>query len=564
MLWHKIDNKYLSGISSIRILINGAAALFFFNILLGFISSSTGILIIYLLKTISEKIKNISIENIDFLHPELYILISILLFQFFIISLSRITGNKYLNKITRSVFNSIHNQAIHLDIKYFETNDKYEKLHRALSESSYRPAIASIHIRQFLSGILSLLFISLILIRTDTGLLYILLVAYLPLLAVYIINSSKTHKLYKLQTRSERKLDYYNYVLTDYHLSKELRILGIGNFFREKFMNLRDSVNRKKIRLLYNSEYNILLTRLFGILIIASFYINKYINPEYIILNSGDLIFITGIIIKGILIIDNLCKGLSGLYEDKVFLSNINEFLSIKSIKLNLPIIHFPDKIITGIKIINLDFTYPGCYNKVFNKLNLEFKQGELTVICGQNGTGKSTLLKLLAGLYKPDSGRILIEDTNLDYIPVEKLRENFSILSQDYKLFYLSISENIHLGNPEKSGNIRNISSAANFSGIQSLITELPNGYNSIIGKSLEHGVELSSGEFQKLALSRTIFKNSRIIILDEPFSAIDPDSEKKIFTNLKALSENRIVIIISHKFSLIEKADRVIYLPA
>ena len=565
----KVLTKYFSGFNAFLLLINGAARLFYLNVLLGFISASSGILIIYLIKLIADKLK-LNGDNFDIIHgislikPELFFIGLLLLVIICLKSICKVVSFKYLNKISNNIYKQIHKQSLKLDISFFENTDKYEKLHRALSECSFRPSLASNHIKQLLSNLLSLILITGILISLDKNLLLIILVTSIPAFLINTIFSSSIYSFNKVNTPRERRSEYYNYLLTDFQHAKELRLLGTGDLFRKRFSEIRIFLHNKKIRIFLKSEILLLTVRLAGIILILIYYYIVYIKSGYYSDNSGNFFLLTATIYKSIQSIENVFISMSGIYEDKIFLSNIKEFLSLKS-KLNIsfPRKQFPEKLEQGIKITDLSFSYPDTNSKVLNKVNLFIRPGELTAITGPNGSGKSTLIKLLTGLYMPDSGEILIENTNLKNILVSEIQKNTSLLSQDFYLFFQSIKENIWFGNIHSPLDFNNVKSAAGFSGTNKLISGLDKGYDTYIGKSLEKGIELSKGEYQKIALSRAIYRNSKILILDEPCCSIDPLSEKLIYKNLKKLINNRIIILITHKKAGLEAADKIIYFP-
>ena len=252
---------------------------------------------------------------------------------------------------------------------------------------------------------------------------------------------------------------------------------------------------------------------------------------------------------------------MAGLNEDGLFIGDTFEFLNLKeNIHAKEPVVSISplkDKIM----VHNLYFTYPGNKEKTINNVSFEIKKGEIIALVGANGAGKSTLVRLLCRLYDPDSGTVRYDDSDIKNIDPEEYRKQFSIIFQDFMLYNLTAGENIRMGNIDKTDDNK-IKTAATATGVHEMINNLPNGYDTVIGNLFDDSRELSWGEWQKIALARALFRDAPILILDEPSSALDADTEYDIFNRFREIVKDRTSILISHRFTNVSLADKIIVL--
>ena len=209
-----------------------------------------------------------------------------------------------------------------------------------------------------------------------------------------------------------------------------------------------------------------------------------------------------------------------------------------------------------------MSFTYPGASGPALRNINLKISRGEKVAVVGPNGSGKTTLVKLLCRLYDPDGGRILLNGRNINEIDPDAYRKLFSVVFQNFMLYYLSAGDNIRLGNAEGKEETERVISAASMTGLHELLSSLPEGYDTLLGHHTEGGRELSWGEWQKIAIARALYREAPVLILDEPSSSLDADSEYEIFSDLGRITAGRTCIFISHRLSNVKDADRIIVL--
>jgi ABC-type multidrug transport system fused ATPase/permease subunit len=257
-----------------------------------------------------------------------------------------------------------------------------------------------------------------------------------------------------------------------------------------------------------------------------------------------------------------LFSSVAGLYEDSLFIGDTFEFLNLKeNITAAEPTI-VPHPLKKKIVVDNLSFSYPGNNFKTISNVSFEIKKGEIIALVGPNGAGKSTLVRLLSRLYDCDSGKIKYDDTDIRNIDPEEYRKHFSVVFQDFMLYNLTAGENIRMGNIDEKNPESRIKVSAETTGINDLIDNLKNGYETVIGNLFDDSRELSWGEWQKIALARALFRDAPVLILDEPSSALDADTEYEIFSRFREIVKGRTSILISHRFTNVSLADRIIVL--
>jgi ATP-binding cassette subfamily B protein len=262
---------------------------------------------------------------------------------------------------------------------------------------------------------------------------------------------------------------------------------------------------------------------------------------------------------QGMIYLKELLGSVAGLYEDNLFISDTFKYLGLKEfIKAVSP--EISPVFSKNITLENLSFTYPGNTTRTIKDITLELRKGEIIALVGPNGAGKSTLVRLLSRLYDPDSGAVKCDGVDIKQMDPENYRKLFSVIFQDFMLYNLNAGENIRLGNIDEKNPEEKIGIAANATGIHDLINSLPKGYSTVIGNLFDDSRELSWGEWQKIALARALFRDAPILILDEPSSALDAETEYDIFSRFREIVRERTSVLISHRFTNVSLADRII----
>jgi ATP-binding cassette subfamily B protein len=278
------------------------------------------------------------------------------------------------------------------------------------------------------------------------------------------------------------------------------------------------------------------------------------------VITLGDMVMYFQAFQRGLGYLQSLLGSMADLYENNLFLSNLYEFLDLKPrVKPPLHPHPVPRPIREGILFEHVSFSYPQGSRKALYDISFAMKPGEVVALVGENGSGKTTFIKLLCRLYDPTEGTITLDNTDLRQFDLAALRREFSVIFQDYVKYQLTVRENIWLGNIDAAPNETDIIEAAQRAGAHNMISHLPNAYETILGKWFDTGEELSIGEWQKIALARAFLRDSQIIVLDEPTSSLDAGTEYEIFSRFPALLEGRSAILISHRFSTVRMADRI-----
>jgi ATP-binding cassette subfamily B protein len=248
------------------------------------------------------------------------------------------------------------------------------------------------------------------------------------------------------------------------------------------------------------------------------------------------------------------------LYDDHLFLRDFLQFLDLKpAIAAPEHPTPLPNHPVNEIRLSSVSFTYPGAQKPALQDISITIRKGEVIAFVGENGAGKSTLLKLLCRLYLPDAGTITVDDIDMNRIDPEAWRRRLSVLFQDYIRYQLTVEENIRVGDIERADEPGSIEKSARKAGADRMIQRFPNGYKTMLGKIFSGGQELSTGEWQKIALSRAFFRDAELILLDEPASSLDALAEAEIFRKFREVIQNRTAVIISHRFSTVQMADRI-----
>jgi ATP-binding cassette subfamily B protein len=255
-----------------------------------------------------------------------------------------------------------------------------------------------------------------------------------------------------------------------------------------------------------------------------------------------------------------IISNFASLYENYLFINNLFSFLNLepKIVSRSLPAdpgLHIKK----GITFKNVTFRYPGTDRPILQNLSFHIDPNESAALVGENGSGKTTIVKLLSRLYDPDCGEILLDGVNIKSFDAQKYQELIGVIFQDFCQFYLTARENIGLGCVNEINNVLRIKDASSASRADRVIERLPHGYESILGRYFDDGNELSIGEWQKIAIARAFMRNSKILILDEPTASVDIKTEYEIFRRFKELTESRICILISHRFSTVRMVNRI-----
>lgn len=533
------------------------------NIVISVLQSFLPLVLLWLIKLLIDEITHaVSAGSAADIIPMIIAVVIV----YFLDEISTDSGNyvrsKQSVKLEEYMYGLLHSKAARLDLINFEHPGYYDCLSRATSEAPWRPNSILNNIVSMFRGLLSLILMAGLLITLHWGLALLLLAVNIPGIWLRLHYADILYNFQRERTPEARKSAYFSWLLTGDRPSREIRLFGLGDYFISLF---KKSFNRQK-----EEELNILRKRtlielvsdavkasaiLFLLIIIA----RQTISGK---LTLGQMAMFLLAFRQGMTYIKDLFSSLASLYEDGLFIGDTFEFLDLKENVIAQPPVKAPADLQSEISVENLSFTYPGNHHPTVDNISFRIKKGEIVALVGPNGAGKSTLVRLLARLYDPDSGSVNWDGNDIRSMDPDEYRKFFSVVFQDFMLYNLTAGENIRLGNIETKDSGLKIKEAASSAGVDDLLNNLPGGYETVIGTLFDDSRELSWGEWQKIALARALFRQAPVLILDEPSSSLDADTEYEIFSKFREIVRGRTSILITHRFTNVTIADRIIVL--
>lgn len=449
-----------------------------------------------------------------------------------------------------------------VDLQYLEDSEFYDKLERARRQTVGRVNLMSNSLAQAQDFITIVSLIS-ALIYFYPILIFLLVISIIPTLLNELKFSSSNYKLTSRMAPERRQLDYMRVIGASDVTAKEVKLFGLADFISRTFSTTANkyyqSIKKLTIkRSVWGAIFNII-----GVIAYYGAFVFIILKAVVSLVTIGELTFLAGSFNKLRNQLQVMFTRFSNITESALYLHDYFEFIDMEfndqSDFQQLPV---PAEIVTGIKFQNVTFSYPNGHIPVFNGLSFDLRKGEKLALVGENGSGKTTLIKLLLRLYEPTSGCILLDGVDIRHYEKEEYQKLFGAIFQDYVKYYLTTRINIAVGNIENVGNDKKIEEAAELSLADEVVKDLLNGYDQELGKRFKKGAELSGGQWQKIALARAYMSEAPIIILDEPTSALDARAEYEVFQRFIGLTKGRTSIIISHRFSTVRMADRILVL--
>lgn len=482
------------------------------------------------------------------------------IFDSFCQSLNELVNTAHSQKVTDYMQGIIHAKSIEADLEYYENAKYHDALQRAQQEAPYRPPQILNRLAQLGQNCISLVAMVGLLISLHWGIIGVLLIATIPAVFVKVEYSRTMYAWQRKHTQLNRQSMYLAWMLTNEQFAKETRLFDLGHWFSDQYDQIRQKLYDEKLKISTKRSVSFFLAQAFaGIIVFAVFSLIIYKTIQGRLL-LGDLVLYYQALQRGQTNLKATLSSFSGLYEDNLFLANLYEFLDLKPKIVDPPqpkIIPQPVK--QGIVFNNVSFQYADSARQALKNINLTINPGETIALVGENGSGKTTLIKLLCRLYDPTSGNIAIDGKDLRSFKIADLRRQISVIFQDYAKYHFSAEENIRLGNVDLESKDISIFAAAMRSGAHDVITKLPYGYDTVLGKLFDTGEELSIGQWQKVALARAFIRDSQVIVLDEPTSAMDPKAEYEIFKKFRELIKDQAAVLITHRLSTVKMADRI-----
>lgn len=474
------------------------------------------------------------------------------------VSLDKIVSLIQGNILTDRMFDFVHAKSSEIDLEYYENPQYHDTLHRAQQEAPVRPARVLNNSRQLIQNCLSIVAIGGLLLWLHWSVVFVLLGAAIPGALVRMAYARKVHFWERRRTPVEREASYLNALLTSDAAAKEIRLFSLASLFMERFRKLQSQIRREKVSIVTKKTLTELITMAGAICVSFGLLAFLALRTVQGLMTIGDLVMFYAAVQRGQMLLRQVFLNVADLYEDNLSLSNYYKFLELPA-KLDEPADpkRLNGRLKTGIVFDQVSFKYPGSGAPVLENISLTIRPGEHIALVGENGAGKSTLVKLLCRLYDPTSGAITLDGIDLREYATKDVRQKISVVFQDYGRYHLTARENIWLGNVDLPTDSPLLGLAARKAGIDEIISGLPGGYDTVLGRWFEGGKELSIGEWQKIAIARAFLRDGEVIVFDEPGSALDAKSEFEIFEQFDELVKGKTAILISHRLSTVKMVD-------
>jgi len=452
--------------------------------------------------------------------------------------------------------------AATLDLAQFENAEIYDHLERARRQTTGRIGLFTLLLGTA-QDLITLVSLAGVLLVQLPWLLLLLTIAVLPAFLGEAHFASLGYSLLFQWTPERRLLDYLRYMGASDESAKEVKLFGLSDFLVGRYSELSDKfyAENKKLAVRRNLVSTLLVT--IGTLGYYGAYaviIYRTVMGDFTI---GTLTFLAGSFRQSRSLIQSVLLSLSSIYEQSLYLSDLFTFFDVRPNVISKagarPVAR---RLQSGFQFENVGFRYPGSQRWAVRGLSFAFEPHERIALVGENGAGKTTLVKLLARLYDPDEGRILLDGVDLRDYDLDSLRKNIGIIFQDFVRYDFILRENIGVSQVEALDDAARIREAARRSLADSVAQRVPQGFDQMLGRRFENGVELSGGEWQKVALARAYMRDAQVLILDEPTAALDARAEYEVFLRFAELTKGRMAVLISHRFSTVRMADRILVL--
>ena len=464
--------------------------------------------------------------------------------------------------VTNASSVALMEHAATLDLEDFEDSELQDQLDRARRQTTGRMTLMGQLFGQA-QDIVTIVSFAAGLVVYAPWLILLLAIALIPAFLGEAYFNAQSYSLSYMRTPERRQLDYVRQTGASVETAKEVKIFGLNAFLIDRYRRLAGDFYQDNRRLaLRRAGWGGTLTALgtLGYYAAYAWLIWRTLAGQFTI---GDLTFLAGSFRRLRTLLEGLLTGFSQTAGQALYLDDLFSFFEIvpeiSSPKDPRP---FPVPIRQGFVFQDVGFIYPGAERWAVRHLSFTLHAGEVLALVGENGAGKTTLVKLLARLYDPDEGHILLDGHDLREYNLDGLRANLGVIFQDFVRYHLTAAENIAVGRIEARNDRARIEQAAERSLADEVIERLPAKYDQVIGKRFRTGVELSGGEWQKVAIARAYMRDAQLLILDEPTAALDARSEFQVFQRFKELSEGKTAVLISHRFSSVRMADRILVL--
>jgi ATP-binding cassette subfamily B protein len=466
------------------------------------------------------------------------------------------------DKYTRHVSIQVMKHAAELDLIAYEDPIFYDRLERARVQATDRLGMIQ-QIGRLIQLVVTTITLSVTIIVYSPWLMLLLVAGVLPAFLgeshFAFLGYAKNFR----QTPVRRQLDYLRLVGGSKEAAKELKLFGLSKFLTQRFTQLSDGIYEENIAL---SRRKLIAGGFLSVVAYMGYYsayvfvIWKTLTGAYSI---GVWYLLSGAILQASNNLQQIFSTLSGIADQALFLTDLLAFFDMQpTIRSKPDALSAPRPIVRGFEFRNVSFRYPGSSRLVLSGLNFHLRPGERVALIGENGEGKTTIVKLITRLYDPTEGQVLLDGVDLREYCLEDLYREIGVIFQDFMRYEMTARENIAVGRIEELDDLKLMETAARKSLADAVIAKLPGGYQQMLGRRFETGVDLSGGEWQKVALARAYLRDAQLLILDEPTAALDARSEFEVFQRFAELTAGKMALFISHRFSTVRMADRIVVL--
>ena len=466
------------------------------------------------------------------------------------------------DKFTRHISTSIMEHASRLDLTRYEDPLFYDKMERARVQGTDRVMLVQMTGR-LIQDVIGALSLAAGIIFFSPWLLLFLIVCVVPAFLGETHFAFLGYSLNFEQTPARRQMDYLRILGGSRESAKELKLFGLGPFLVGRYKGLSDEIHEQNVRLAKRKLF-------FGAFLTVLGTVGYYGGYAYVIyetvmgrLTIGQLTFLAGAIAGASAGIQAVFTTFSGIADQALFMTDLVDFFAVQPTIQSKPgALVAPRPIRQGIEFRNVSFAYPGNRRQVLSGVNVRIEPHERIALVGENGQGKTTIVKLLTRLYDPTEGQILLDGVDLRDYDLDDLWKEIGVIFQDFVHYEMTAAENIGVGRIEEANNPFRIRAAAMKTFAEKVIQKLPKGYDQLLGRRFEGGVDLSGGEWQKIALARAYLRDAQLLVLDEPTAALDARAEHEVFQRFAELTQGKMSLLISHRFSTVRMADRILVL--
>ncbi len=493
----------------------------------------------------------------------------LLILEFLLVAIASICGRasdycdlRMVEEFSRSISLKVMNHSAALDLSQLEDPEFHDKLERARVQATDRAMLFSL-LAQLLQSVVMMVVMMAATAAYAPWLLALLIICALPAFTGESRFMLDAWSLARYLTPLRRELDYLRFLGSSRESAKEVRIFGLSTYLGERYKKRSDQVIT---HMRHQAAHRVFWASLLALVASVGYYAcyaSLVLDAWNGGISIGTLTFLAGAVAAANAQLQMVFTQFSHVAEQALFLTDLMEFLDVQPAIRSKPNARpLPRPILKGIEFRNVSFRYPGSTKYVLHHLNLSIQAGEHVALVGENGEGKTTLVKLIARLYEPTGGQILLDGVDIREYQLNDLRREVGIIFQDFFRYDFPVRENIGAGRVDRIDDDEALWDAARKSGIEGMISRLPGHLDQMLGRRFEGGMDLSGGQWQRIALARAYIRDAQILVLDEPTAALDAAAEAEVFDNFATLMRGRTAILISHRFSTVRMADRILVL--